>query len=106
LALGQRPPDDEKQRIAFARVILQKPLWVVVHDALDVLDPEWRVRIRAVVAGELPDVGIINIGHDQPESGVYDRTLHLVTDPHGSTFRPDREHGINEPHNFAHEAVV
>ena len=32
--------DDEKQRLAFARVILQKPLWVVLNDALDVLDPE------------------------------------------------------------------
>ena len=89
--------DDEKQRLAFARVILQKPLWVVLNDALDVLDPESRTRIEALFARELVDVGIINIGHDQPESGLYVRKLHLVMDPLGLTFKPDREHGIPEP---------
>ena len=97
--------DDEKQRLAFARVILQKPLWVVVNDALDVLDSESRMRIRALFAGELADVGIINIGHDQPESGIYGRKLHLVTDSLGPTFRPDRECGIPEPPKSAREAL-
>ena len=40
--------DDEKQCLAFVRVILQKPRWVVVNDALDVLDPKSRMRIRAL----------------------------------------------------------
>lgn len=97
--------DDEKQRLAFVRVILQKPRWVVVNDALDVLDPESRMRIRALFTGEFADVGIINIGHDQPEIGVYVRTLHLVTDPLGPTFKPDREHGIPEPPESAREAL-
>jgi len=97
--------DDEKQRLAFARVILQKPLWVVVNDALDVLDPGSRVRIRGLFTGELADVGVINIGHDQPDIGFYRRRLHLVTDPLGQTFRPDREHGIPEPPKSAREAV-
>jgi len=88
--------DDEKQRLAFARVILQKPLWVVVNDALDVLDPESRTRIEALFARELVDVGIINIGHDQPESSLYVRKLHLVMDPLGLTFKPAREHGLAE----------
>ena len=96
--------DDEKQRLAFARVILQKPLWVVVHDALDVLDPGSRVRMRALLAGALADVGIINIGEDQPEGRFYDRKLHLVTDPLGQVFRPEREHGIPEPPNSAQQA--
>ncbi len=97
--------DDEKQRLAFARVILQKPLWVVVNDALDVLDPESRTRIRALLANELAGVGLINIGHDLPESGIYDRRLHLVTDPLGLTFKPAQEHGIREPPRSAREAL-
>jgi len=97
--------DDEKQRLAFARVVLQKPLWVVVNDALDVLDPPSRMRIRALFAREKADVGIINIGQDVPDSGVYDRKLQLVTDPLGQTFRPDREHGIPEPPDSAREAL-
>ena len=97
--------DDEKQRLAFARVILQKPLWVVVNDAFDVLDPQSRMRIRTLMAGELADLGIINVGHDQPESGIYHHKLHLVTDPLGQTFRPDREHGIREAPKSAREVL-
>ena len=61
--------DDEKQRVAFARVILQRPRWVVVNDALDVLDPDIAHAHQALFTGALADVGIINIGHDQPDSG-------------------------------------
>ncbi|MFZ0210238.1 MAG: ABC transporter ATP-binding protein/permease [Roseiarcus sp.] len=96
--------DDEKQRLAFARVILQKPIWVVVHDALDVLEPESRIRIRALFTGEFADVGIINIGHDQPEGGIYVRKLQLVMDPLGQTFKPASEHGIPEPPESARKA--
>jgi len=97
--------DNEKQCLAFARVILQRPRWVVVCDALDVLDPESRVRIRALMSSEFTDVGIINIGHDQPETGFYARRLHLVMDPLGATFSPDLEHGLPEPPESATEAV-
>jgi vitamin B12/bleomycin/antimicrobial peptide transport system ATP-binding/permease protein len=97
--------DNEKQCVAFARVILQRPSWIVVNDALDVLDPESRTLIRSLFSGEFADVGIINIGHDQPETGFYVRRLHIVIDPLGSTFSPDSEHGIPEPPKSAAESV-
>jgi putative ATP-binding cassette transporter len=97
--------DDEKQCLAFARVVLQRPGWVVVNDALDVLDPKSRERIRTLFESELADMGLINIGHDQPESGFYPRKLHLVVDPGGQKFEPEREHGTPEPPNAAAESV-
>ena len=92
----RRLNEDEKQCLAFARVVIQKPLWVVVNDALDVLDPASRRRIVAIFAEELVDVGIINIGHDAIGNGFFSRTLHLVTDPSGSTFscQPAYQDGI------------
>ena len=69
--------DDEKQCLAFARVFLQKPRWVVVNDALDVLDPNSRQRIRTLFSTVLTGIGLINIGHDQPGSDFYPRKLHL-----------------------------
>ena len=84
--------DDEKQCLAFARVVLQKPHWVVVNDALDVLDPNSRQRIRTLFSDALSEVGLINIGHDQPETGFYPRKLHLVMDSGGQKFEPGREH--------------
>ena len=67
----RRLTDDEKQSLAFARVILQKPSWVVSNDALDILNPTSRKRIREILQGALSYIGIINIGHDVSEPGVY-----------------------------------
>jgi putative ATP-binding cassette transporter len=89
--------DDEKQRLAFARVVLQRPGWVVVNDALDALDPTSRERIVTLFSNELAEVGMINIGHDQPETGFYLRKLHLVMDSGGQKFEPEREHPMAEP---------
>ncbi len=97
--------DDEKQCLAFARVFLQKPRWVVVHDALDVLDPKSRARIRALFSSALAGVGLINIGHDQPETGFYPHKLHLVMDPGGQKFEPEHEHGIPDPEKSPDESV-
>ena len=97
--------DDEKQSLAFARVVLQRPGWVVVNDALDVLDPTSRKRIRTLFANELAEVGLINIGHDQPETGFYLRKLHLVMDSGGQKFEPEREHGMADPPKSATESL-
>jgi vitamin B12/bleomycin/antimicrobial peptide transport system ATP-binding/permease protein len=97
--------DNEKQCLAFARVILQKPDWIVVNDALDVLDPESRMLIRGLFEGEFADLGIINIGHDLPDIPFYSRRLHIVLDPLGVTFTPESEHGIPEPSKSAAQSV-
>jgi vitamin B12/bleomycin/antimicrobial peptide transport system ATP-binding/permease protein len=97
--------DDEKQCLAFARVVLQRPGWVVVNDALDVLDPKSRERIRTLFSRELAEVGLINIGHDQPEIGFYLRKLSLIMDFAGQKFAPEREHAMAEPLKSAAESL-
>lgn len=81
-----RLSDDERQRLAFARVVLQKPDWVVANDALDILNPTSRKRIRELLQNSLHRVGIINIGHDVPDPGVYHHRVLLVKDPAGPAF--------------------
>src|SRR5271170_603053 len=97
--------DNEKQCVAFARAILQRPGWSVVNDALDVLVPEARMLIRELFQGEYADVGIINIGHDLPDIPFYGRKLHIVLDPLGVKFEPESEHGMAEPPKSAAESV-
>ena len=77
--------DAEKQCLAFARVILHRPTWIVLNDALDVLDSESRRRIEALFSSELANVGVINIGHAASEMGLYARTLYIASDPLGPT---------------------
>jgi putative ATP-binding cassette transporter len=89
--------DNEKQCVAFARVVLQKPDWIIVNDALDVLDPQSRMLIRSLFQDEYADLGIINIGHDLLDhTTFYGRKLHIVLDPLGVSFTPESEHGIPE----------
>lgn len=84
----RRLNEDEKQCLAFARVLLQRPQWLVVNSALDELDPASRQRIVALFAGELADVGLVDIGQGSFHDGLFTRRLRLVADPHGATFRP------------------
>jgi ABC-type uncharacterized transport system fused permease/ATPase subunit len=82
-----RLTEDEKQNLAFARVLLQRPRWLVIDGALDKLEPALRRRIEAFLAGD-PDTGLVNIGADSSQDGFITRRLRLVTDPPGATFRP------------------
>jgi putative ATP-binding cassette transporter len=101
----RRLNDDEKHRLTFVRIILQRPQWVVVDDALDLVDPASRTRIKALFTGRLTDVGVINIGNDEGEGGFFARTLHLVTDPTGPTFKPAGPGGALDPIDAASEAL-
>ena len=83
--------DDEKQCLAFARIILQRPQWVVLDGALDMLDPASRSHVEAIFTGPLAGVGLINIGRDLPQDTFFTRRLHLITVPQGPTFRPADE---------------
>jgi len=80
--------EDEKQRLAFARVVLQGPQWVIIDNALDLVDSETRKRIEALFEGMLAAVGIVYIGGRASDGGFFSRTLRLVTDSGGPTFRP------------------
>ena len=60
----RRLSDNQKQCLSVARVILQKPRWVVLNGAIAGLDLETRQRIEAVFDRDLADVGVLNIGRD------------------------------------------
>jgi vitamin B12/bleomycin/antimicrobial peptide transport system ATP-binding/permease protein len=94
----RRLNDDQKQCLAFVRVILHRPQWVVSNDALMVLDPASRDRIESILAGELASIGVISIGAAEAVSELFTRTLHLVRDQHGPIFNPAHGRGsINFP---------
>ena len=83
----QRLNEDEQQSLAFARVLLQRPQWLVVNGAFDKLEPAARQRIETLLARELV-TGLVNIGPDSSREGFFTRKLRLVTDPQGPTFSP------------------
>jgi putative ATP-binding cassette transporter len=72
--------DDEKQCLGFARVILQRPQWLVLNDVLEALDPDSRRRIEALFSNQLAGIGLINIGEERAQDALFTVRLHLVAD--------------------------
>ncbi len=73
--------DDEKQCLAFARLILQQPKWIVIDGALDGLDTEAYQRIRDMLDDELKEAGIIHLGKPHLHEGLFTQQVHLEDDP-------------------------
>ena len=90
----RRLDDDEKQRLTFARAILQQPQWLVMNGGLDALDSVSRERIEAIFTGKLAGVGLIDVGEDTVARVFFTRRLNLVTDPHGPIFGPTDQRAI------------
>ena len=80
--------DDEKQSLAIARVLLQRPQWLVLNGVFEGLDAASRRRIEAVLARELAGVGLIDIGKQEESAGFFTRMFHLLTDAGGPSFSP------------------
>lgn len=78
-------PLDEQQRLAFARLLLQAPRWVVLDDAISALNDTHRRLVLSLKDRELADTTLIRLGCDAVLDGDWDRTLHIIersTGPH------------------------
>jgi putative ATP-binding cassette transporter len=80
--------EDEQQLLVFGRLLLHKPNWVVIDQALDSLEQEARRQILATLANGLPNSTIIHIGRPETRDHFFTRVLHLVKDPRGRSFDP------------------
>jgi vitamin B12/bleomycin/antimicrobial peptide transport system ATP-binding/permease protein len=73
--------EDEQQTLAFARVVLHAPPWVLIDEVLDSLDEDARQDILDIFAKDLTHTGVIHIGRADPHDHLFTRVLHLVKDP-------------------------
>ncbi|RTL79405.1 MAG: ABC transporter ATP-binding protein/permease [Hyphomicrobiales bacterium] len=77
---GQELSYDEQLVLVFARLLLRKPDFVVVDEALEALTPETRELIFDILAKELTSTSLVAIDGPRAETARYDRVLHLVLD--------------------------
>jgi putative ATP-binding cassette transporter len=73
--------EDDQQALAFARVVLHRPPWLLIDEVLDSLDQETLQRVLQLFADELPHSAVIHIGRADGHDSVFKRVLHLVKDP-------------------------
>jgi putative ATP-binding cassette transporter len=84
----RRLSDNDKQCLAVARVLVQKPRWVVLNRALAALDSEVAQRLAAIFASQLADVCVVYIGPLPEGHEQFPRVINLVLDPQGPRFKP------------------
>jgi putative ATP-binding cassette transporter len=82
--------DEEQHQLAFARLDLHRPDWVVIDEALDMLEGEARKRAVSVLAKRLKDATILYIGRAGLADGLFSRTVHLEKDAAGRSLKPMR----------------
>jgi vitamin B12/bleomycin/antimicrobial peptide transport system ATP-binding/permease protein len=78
---------DEQQRLAFARLLLHRPRWVFLDDAMGALDDAHRQLVLSIFKRELPQTTLIRLCRDPAPNGFWDRTLHIVEQPGGPCLR-------------------
>lgn len=67
----------EKQRLAFARLLLNAPDIVVLDEATSALDDKSQDKIMETVIDELPDVTILSVGHRAELEAFHSRKITL-----------------------------
>lgn len=88
---------EEAQRLAFARLLLHKPRWACIGDALDSLDKADRAAILGIFDDELAGTGVISLGHRDLREGFSARILHLVKLPEDPLVRSSSQASSKKP---------
>src|SRR6202167_987608 len=73
--------EDEQQTLAFARVVLHAPPWILIDEVLDSLEEDARQAVFDIFTKDLQHTGIIHIGRADAHDHLFSRVLHLVKDP-------------------------
>ncbi|MGH8179515.1 MAG: ABC transporter ATP-binding protein/permease [Steroidobacteraceae bacterium] len=79
--------EDEQLGLAFARVLLQAPQWLLIDDVFGSLDGDTLERVIEVFGHELARTGVIHIGGAQARDPLFARVVHLVKGPGGRRTR-------------------
>ena len=73
--MGPHPLGGEKQRLAFARLLLNHPDIIVLDEATSALDEKIQDKIMKVKIDELPDATIISVGHRAELEAFHSRKI-------------------------------
>ena len=75
--------EGEQHSLAFARVLLHAPRWLIIDEALEALEDDQRPKVMELLAKDLADTGILYIGRAVAQDSLFTRVLHLESDSEG-----------------------
>jgi putative ATP-binding cassette transporter len=79
----------EKQRLAFARLLIHKPDLIVMDEATSALDPDSQERLLELINEEIPNATLISVGHRPELEAYHGRKLVLEHRPGGARIIDD-----------------
>jgi vitamin B12/bleomycin/antimicrobial peptide transport system ATP-binding/permease protein len=79
----------EKQRLAFARVLLHRPDIVVLDEATSALDPDSQDALMALICEELKEATILSVAHRPELEAFHSRKIVLARREHGARLVAD-----------------
>ncbi|ESZ32425.1 ABC transporter ATP-binding protein/permease [Mesorhizobium sp. L2C067A000] len=82
--------DDEQRSLAFARLALRQPKWVVIDEAMDAFDGPSLRRVLSMLEKRLPETAILNIGRGLHNGHFFPRALNIVKDTGAAALKPAR----------------
>ena len=82
--------EDEQRLLAFARLALLRPKWVIIDEALDTFDGATLRRVLSMLERRLVGAAILNIGRGQHNSQFFPRSLSIVKSAGGLPLKPAR----------------
>jgi putative ATP-binding cassette transporter len=93
---------DEQLCLAFARLLLQAPPWVLMDGTLGTLDDEVLELVIGVFTNELQHTGIIHIGGAGEAHALFPVVLHLVKAPRVADQREGDASAATRPEDQGH----
>jgi putative ATP-binding cassette transporter len=79
----------EKQRLAFARLLIHKPNLIVMDEATSALDPESQEHLLQLINEKLPNATVISVGHRPELEAYHERKIVLEHQPGGARIIDD-----------------
>ena len=78
----------EQQRLAFARVLINRPDWIFLDEATSAVDEEMERHLYQVLRERLPNATVISIAHRPTVAAFHQRRLQLEPDRQVITASP------------------
>jgi putative ATP-binding cassette transporter len=70
----------EQQRIAFARIFIQRPDWIFLDEATAALDQETEAALYHELARRLPETTVVSVGHRPSLAAFHQRKITIARD--------------------------
>jgi putative ATP-binding cassette transporter len=68
---------EQQQRLGVVRLLLKKPKWILLQEALDSLDPESEVDMFRLICQQLPDAALLTVTNQPTADAFHQRRIVL-----------------------------